>query len=855
MSAAGIPPGRAPSVAPSRHPARRTERGCCKISRTRLALHALAVLNLVAIVSPIAAAPHPSTTDEAEWPHWRGTNWDGGVHSADPFAEPFRLEVRWKRRIGSGYSAIAVAEGHAVTMASDGERDVLVALAADTGEERWRLDLGPTYPGREGSNDGPTSTPAIDGAEVYALGPRGDLVAVSVRDGRLLWHRQIVRELGAVVPHWGFATSPLVDGERVVVLTGGAPERAVTAFDRRDGHVLWRSGSDEVSYQSPMLLHLHGEEILIAAGDRYLFALDPASGRELWRYEHGGEAFYRRILNPVVVGQDSLLLTLRPDQAVLVRFEPRREELWTTPAFKRSYAPPVAHDGYVYGYSGSFLTCIDGRTGELAWKSRPPGDGFPIVVGKHLVVQTKQGSLHVAEASPRGYREVAAIDLFDRLSWTPPSFAEGRIYARDSYDEIACVDVVHTAVPEIVVAKPSEPRRGILPDSDFGRWVAEVEEAPDRAERVRSFLDAHPRFPVVEGERIVHFVYTGEVEDIALRGEMLETGEQLALHRLGDTDLYYASFGLEPDTRMVYQFVRDLEDPIPDPRNPNRAESLLYSGRISLLYMPASERVTVPDQPIRGSLLDVPFTTARVRVGGKTWGGERRVRVYLPPGYESAAAQRFPTVYVLYGEQMLDTAHLDALLDREVGSTLDPFVAVFVDSISPYEYARSQRRVHGRMLAEELVPLIDARFRTLADARHRAVLGVDEGAYAALEIALRFPETFGAAAAHSVLSIGKGGQELRELIAHTPLHPLRLYIDWGRYDQLRAADLVDVRADCRDLSRRLGEHGYPIAGREWNDGSDLVFWGMRALEALRGFFPLGGGELTAPPMNTATSRP
>src|SRR6185295_8520009 len=135
---------------------------------------------------------------------------------------------------------------------------------------------------KDGSTGGPVSTPAIDAGVAYGLGPFGELVAVQLRTGKELWRRQIAKELGAEVPHWGFTTSPLVTGDLVIVLTGGAPDKAVTAFNKRTGVVAWRSGSDAVNYSSPVLARLGNQELILWGGDTVMAAVDPLNGKELW---------------------------------------------------------------------------------------------------------------------------------------------------------------------------------------------------------------------------------------------------------------------------------------------------------------------------------------------------------------------------------------------------------------------------------------------------------------------------------------------------------------------------------------------------------------------------------------------
>ena len=790
--------------------------------------------SLLILILGASGALGAANDPAASWPRWRGERFDGTASPGSGlFDAPFELRVRWKRTLGAGYSGVVVADGHAVTMFSDGSTDFLVSLASATGDEQWRVPLAPAFPGRDGSTGGPVSTPAIDGGVAYALGPRGHLVAVKLADGTLLWKKQIVEELGASTPHWGFTTSPLVTGNLVIVLTGGAPERAITAFDTRTGAVAWRRGSDVASYQSPMLTSIGGVERLVVGGDQYLLALDPRDGREVWRYEHGGRGFYGQIINPVAVGDNQLLLTYRPDESVLLRTAPAPEVAWTTRDLKLNYSTPIAHDGKVFGYSGAFLSCIDARTGALIWRSRPPGDGFPIVVDGHLVVLTKQGSLAVSTATAKGFAPQTMLELFSRLVWTPPSFAEGRIFARDSYSEIAAVDIVPLSIT--TAAAPAAAAAGTTPGSRFARWVADVGRASNAAAFAREFLAAQKTFPIIEDERYVHFVYEGPEADVVLRGDALEVGRDLPLGRIPGTDLHYASIELAPDARISYQFVRNLGEAIVDPKNPAQGASLNFAGSMSMLYMPRADRaVPAPaGKNLRGRIVELELETDSVSAEHLKWGGKRPVHVYLPPDYDASQAKRYATVYVLYGEEMRRDGHLDAALDREIGVTLQPVIAVFVHSTNAYEYARTFREAHRRMLVERVVPMIDARFRTLPEAAHRTLVGADEAGFAAIETGLLHSGVFGRLAAQSIYPLSAGGAELLALVDRTPPSGQRIQVDWGRYDPRRQSDLLDVPGFTRTVRDRLAARGHQVGGREWPDGSAVPFWSARAISALR----------------------
>lgn len=807
----------------------------------QIKLHSVIIIVVMAACGVQAAAQATGSG----WPRWRGANFDGTANTGKSiFSRPFSLRVRWRKSIGAGYSGVVVGEGHAVTMASDGKSDYLISLSSDTGKENWRVPLAAAFPGKDGSTGGPVSTPAIDAGVAYGLGPFGELVAVQLRTGKELWRRQIAKELGAEVPHWGFTTSPLVTGDVVIVLTGGAPDKAVTAFDKRTGTTVWRSGSDAVNYSSPVLARLGGREVVLWGGDTILAALDARDGKELWRYEHGGAGFFQRILNPVLVRPDEYLITHRPDSSVLLRTSAnaKPETGWSTRELKLNYATPLVYGSHVYGYSGAFLSCVDSTTGALSWRSRAPGRGWPIIVDGHLVVVTQEeGMLSIAEASPQGYKEKASLELFSRLVFTPPSFAEGRIYARDSYAEVAAVDVVTDAAAPapVTVAKRVAAAPGTLPESKFARWVAEVEGKPDAVARVKEYLAAQKSFPIIEGERYAHIVYEGDEAEVLLRGDMLELGQTLPLRRVAGTNLHYASFELTPDARVVYQFTKDFGQAFSDPKNPRQSPAFNLAGPASLLLMPGAEQ-TLPEGAarLRGRVVQFEIETPAARAETLTWGGKRKVWVYLPPGYDTDTKRRYPTLYVLYGNNMLNDAHLGASLDREVGKTLQPLIAVFVESTNAYEYARTFREVHRRMLAEQLVPWVDGQFRTAAEPAQRLLLGADEAGFGALETALSYPKVFGNAMAQSAYHLSTGDRELFALVDRAANKTQRFYLDWGRYDGRRVADQVDIAGFTKAVRDRMQAKGYRVKGREFNEGSSWLFVSQRVVPALREFFPL-----------------
>ncbi len=760
---------------------------------------ALAIL-LLALAQPAARGSEP-----LDWPRYRGPHQDGsspgnGVLDRDPIG----LAVEWKRPLGSGYSSISVAGDVGVTMFTDGEADVLAAFDAATGAERWRYRIAEMYEGHTGSDDGPISTPAIAGGTVYGLGPRGHLFAVRLADGQEIWSRAL-GEGDSLAPYYGFATAPLVAGEALVVLTGGPGGHSVTAFDRATGEPRWSVGDDPVNYQSPALMKLAGRSQVVAINDKRLIGIDPEGGEVLWQHEHGTDPV-EAFTQPLALGGGRLLINSLSETVALEvsaagdGFEVA--ELWRTNAFQRSYAIPVLHGDHLYGFNRRFLTAVDAASGEAVWKSRPPGGRGLILVDGQLVVLSPEGEVVVVEATPEGYRERARLAVFEDGALTPPSFAGGRIFVRN-LEEMAAIRV--TDAP-LAAAEVEE--RELL--GAFGEMVrrAEAAEEAERRGLVDQYLAPHETLPIVEGDALVHFVYRGEVDDIALSANFLPFREEVPMDRIAGTDVYFKSFNLDPEAVWEYRFHLDYgEEVVADPANPHPIGSLV--GPASELRMP---RWPVPahlggSMGERGRLDSFQFRS-EIR------GNERRLRLYLPPGYASSGDERYPLLVVPHQESALDDGRIDQALDNLIAAgRIAPLVAVFFQR-QRGDYRGPAAGDWVRMVTEELVPLVDRHYRTLTDPATRGLLGVADGATMSVYATFKAPGFFGKAATQSAFLRPPLGDELLGLIAEGETQALRFHVDVRRHDLLVEGANIDAAAQSRELAAALEAAGYDVRVRE-----------------------------------------
>ena len=188
-------------------------------------------LFLTAIVS-LAALPVATASDD--WPQLWGPSVSGAVETTGA-ASAVSLRELWRRPIGSGFSGITAVGERGYTGESDGTTDHAIAFDVRTGKTLWRAALGETYRGHDGSRDGPLATPAVSGGRVFMAGPRGLLVALDASSGRELWRKDLVGELSFKAPFYGFAASPVVAADRVVLHVGSADKSGLVAFEAASG--------------------------------------------------------------------------------------------------------------------------------------------------------------------------------------------------------------------------------------------------------------------------------------------------------------------------------------------------------------------------------------------------------------------------------------------------------------------------------------------------------------------------------------------------------------------------------------------------------------------------------------------
>ena len=402
------------------------------------------------------------TTRATEWPQWRGPNRDGvsgevGLlkewHASGP-------KVLWKIPLGEGFSGISTSQGHVYTMFSEEEDEFVVCLDATDGGEIWRFRSDKNYYEHQGGN-GPRATPTIDGDLLFTISAHGKLYALNAGNGQAVWSHDLQQKFGSKMPRWGFSTSPLVDGELLLVEVGGKGGKSIAAFDKNSGTVIWSSHKDKLGYSSPIAITVRGIRQIIFFTGTKLVSVSPTDGVIYWQYPWK-TGYDVNAATPVFIppdkvfissgyGKGAAMLQMRvfvsPDDARAANVQIREnrgavrvEEIWKSRKMKNQFASSVLHENYLYGFDNSILKCIDANTGEEQWKTRGYGKGTVILADGHLIILSDRGWLVLAEATPAGYIEKARVKVLNGLCWTVPTLANGKLYVRNE-EEMVCLDM------------------------------------------------------------------------------------------------------------------------------------------------------------------------------------------------------------------------------------------------------------------------------------------------------------------------------------------------------------------------------------------------------------------------------
>lgn len=391
--------------------------------------------------------------DASDWPLYRGPDSNGISRETirTNWAEnaPRRL---WKVPLEPALSSFSVSDGRAFTQVrrrvNGQDQEVCAALDAETGQELWAVPLGSAdYPnGGVGADDGPRSTPSVQGTRVYVLTSYLRLACLDAANGKVVWNKDLVAEYQAVVVPWQNAASPLiVDG--LILVNGNAANRRLLAIRTEDGSLAWRQHDAAMTQSTPVFATIAGVRQVIFFTQSGLVSVTPESGDLLWRYSLPFST--STAMTPVVSGDLVYASAAYGVGAGTVRIQKTgatlaATEVWRTRgANMNHWATPVPVDNHlygIYGQSATSLRCVDLATGAEKWRQGGAGYGSVLLISGTILMLTEDGNLVLVQPDSSAYREIVRFKAVSGKCWNIPALSNGRIYVR-STTEAAAYDV------------------------------------------------------------------------------------------------------------------------------------------------------------------------------------------------------------------------------------------------------------------------------------------------------------------------------------------------------------------------------------------------------------------------------
>ena len=388
------------------------------------------------------------------WPRFRGPNWDGISTEATPLAKSWPAsgpKALWKIEVGEGFAGAAIWKGRVFLTDYDreGKSDALRCFSLADGREIWRY----TYPSRTKRNHGMSRTiPAVTEKYTISLGPKCQVLCVDTATGEFRWELNLVREFETEVPEWYAGQCPFVDGDRLILGTGG--KALVAAVDCATGKVLWKSPNPrrwKMTHSSIAPMEFQGRRMYVYCGHGGVAAVSAADGALLWE-SRDWKITMANIPTPVSVGEGRVFLSGGyGGGSMMLQVKEAGGKLSVEPLFRLKpevfgavQQTPIFHQNHLFGVRpDGQLVCL-GLDGKIVWTSTAKNKfgSAPFMIAQGMIyAMDDNGTLTLAEAATAGYKQLARAKVLDgHDAWAPLALADGRLIARDT-TQMVCLDV------------------------------------------------------------------------------------------------------------------------------------------------------------------------------------------------------------------------------------------------------------------------------------------------------------------------------------------------------------------------------------------------------------------------------
>lgn len=354
----------------------------------------------------------------------------------------------WERDVGEGFAGVAVSGGQMVLFHRRGAEELADCHDATTGKPVWNRSFPANYNGGIAPDNGPRCVPVMHDDRVFLFGPAGDLYCLSLKNGGILWQRKTATEFGAPSGFFGAGSTPIVEGNALLLNVGGKAGSGIVAFSTADGKTLWQKTDEQASYSSPVAVTHDGVRQVIFVTRYNALSLDPADGKVRWSVPFGARGPTVNGASPLAFDGHVFLSASYGVGALYAEFSRSAvRKLWAdNDTMSSQYTTCVRHKGMLYGIDGradvgrARLRCFDPETHKIRWTNEGFGMATLILADDKLILVKEDGTLVLAAAKPEEYQELSRASVLRRTTRALPALTNGLLYLRDT-DTLKCLDL------------------------------------------------------------------------------------------------------------------------------------------------------------------------------------------------------------------------------------------------------------------------------------------------------------------------------------------------------------------------------------------------------------------------------
>lgn len=402
-------------------------------------------LRIIIVFAFVAGGGTTRLLPAGDWPQILGPH-RNGVAADETIADVWSEDgpsVVWSKDVGSGFAGCAAASGTAILFHRLGGEEIAEAVDANTGTVLWTARHTTDFDSSFSSDKGPRCVPIIHEGNVYIFGAQGVLRCLDGVSGKAKWTRRTHEDFKVPEGYFGAGSTPIVEGDRIIVNVGSRPGAGVVAFSTTDGSTVWFAVDDTASYSSPVATTIDGVRHLLFVGRLKTVSLDPETGDVRFEMPFGRRGATVNGANPVVISNHLFLTSSYGIGSVFVKIgRSRAEPVWSdTNVMASQYCTPVTSGNLLYGIDGrqdavsgsAVLKCVDPHTRQVRW-SEPGFDYATLIrVNERLLILTCGGELILVGMNPDRYHELARAQVLRKTprGYRLPALSNGRLFVRD----------------------------------------------------------------------------------------------------------------------------------------------------------------------------------------------------------------------------------------------------------------------------------------------------------------------------------------------------------------------------------------------------------------------------------------